>query len=105
LRLQLPSGILLDLNGRQSAVIGRKDGAARPDIDLAPHRGAELGVSREHAMIVLEQGRYYVKDLDSTNNTFLNAGRLFPDQLYPLKQNDHLTLGELEMRVVLQSGT
>jgi hypothetical protein len=101
LRLQLPSGMIIDLQGRETTLIGRKDVEANPDIDLVPYGGLEKGVSRQHAMIVLDDGRYYIKDLKSTNYTLLNAARLLPEQLYPLKHDDQLTLGDLEIRVLL----
>ena len=101
LRLQLPSGMIIDLHGRETTLIGRKDIEADPDIDLAPYGGVEKGVSRKHAMIVYDDGHYFVKDMESTNYTLLNAARLFPEQLYPLKHDDQLTLGDLEIRVLL----
>ena len=101
LRLQLPTGLIIDLYGRETTLIGRKDVEADPDIDLAPYGGIEKGVSRKHAMIVFDDGHYFVKDMESTNYTLLNAARLFPAQLYPLKHEDQLTLGDLEIRVLL----
>src|SRR5262245_44477467 len=59
LRLLLPSGAIIDLIGREQALIGRKDGESTPDIDLAPYGAAEKGVSRQHAMIVLDAGQYH----------------------------------------------
>ena len=102
--LQLPTGTLIDLPERKITVLGRKDNESTPDVDLASYGGEEKGVSRLHAMIMLDNGRYYIRDLESTNNTLLNHARLFPEQLYPLNHNDYLTLGELEMRVLLRTG-
>jgi pSer/pThr/pTyr-binding forkhead associated (FHA) protein len=93
--------MIIDLYGREKTLIGRKDVESDPDIDLAPYGGLEKGVSRKHAMIVFDGGHYFIKDKGSTNYTLLNAARLFPEQLYPLKHDDHLTLGDLEIRVLL----
>lgn len=101
LRLQLPTGLIIDLYGRETTLIGRKDIEADPDIDLAPYGGLDKGVSRQHAMIIFDGGHYFIKDMASTNYTLLNAARLFPAQLYPLKHDDQLTLGDLEIRVLL----
>ncbi len=101
LRLQLPSGTIIDLQGREITLIGRKDVDTDPDVDLTPYGGLEKGVSRKHAMIIFDDGHYYIKDMESTNFTLLNAARLFPSQLYPLRHDDQLTLGDLEIRILL----
>jgi serine/threonine protein kinase len=47
-----------------------------------------LGVSRTHARLVFDEREYYLIDLDSTNGTFLDEGRLLPgvrDQWSPGK--------------------
>ncbi len=93
--------MIIDLYGRETTLIGRKDVEADPDIDLAPYGGVEKGVSRKHAMIIFDGGHYFIKDMESTNYTLLNAARLFPAQLYPLNHDDQLTLGDLEIRVLL----
>jgi pSer/pThr/pTyr-binding forkhead associated (FHA) protein len=101
LRLRMPSGMIIDLQGRETALIGRKDVDVTPDVDLVPYGALEKGVSRKHAMILFDDGRYYIQDMESTNYTLLNNARLFPRQLYPLKHDDQLTLGDLEIRVLL----
>jgi len=50
-------------------------------------------VSREHAMIVSEEGKYRVRDLGSTNGTFLNGRRI--DEA-PLEDGDLLVLADIE---------
>lgn len=101
LRLQLPSGMIIDLQGRETTLLGRKDVGANPDVDLEPYGGWAKGVSREHTMIVFDDGHYYIKDMESTNFTLLNNARLFPHQLYPLKHDDQVTLGDLVIRILL----
>lgn len=51
-------------------------------------------VSREHAMILREEGGYRVKDLGSTNGTFLNGRRI--DQSV-LSDGDVLVVADVEM--------
>ncbi|HEX2915957.1 MAG TPA: FHA domain-containing protein [Chloroflexia bacterium] len=50
--------------------------------------------SRYHAQIYYQDGKYYVRDLDSKNGTRLNGSRLLSDTL--LNNGDHLRIGELE---------
>ncbi len=103
LRLQLvQSGILFDLDTREKIVIGRKDPPDQePDVDLAPYGGIEQGVGRRHALITLSQGRYYIEDLKSINETLLNSSRLFPGQQYPLEDGDILRFGAMLVKVLL----
>lgn len=70
-------------------------------IDLLPYGAVELGVSRNHARIYYENGRFVVEDLDSTNGSWLNKMQLAPGQNYPLQNNDQLTLGRLSVCICL----
>ncbi len=104
LRLQLVSGFTIDLDSRESIVIGRKDAHQEPDVDLTPYGGIEQGVGRRHAMILLKDGRYYIEDLKSINETLLNSSRLFPGQLYRLRDGDQLKFGAMAVKVLLKAG-
>ena len=102
LRLQLMSGVILDLGGRSSVSIGRRDPQNEPpDLDLGPHGGAEHGVSRQHAIIRWQDEAYTIEDLKAINNTLLNGFRLFPGQQYPLKDGDQVEFGTLVVKVLL----
>ena len=78
-------------------MIGREDpvNGAFPEIDLNLYRGEELGVSRRHALIGVENGRLFIEDLGSTNYTHLNQNRLQPNQRYPLNDGDEIRFGWL----------
>ncbi len=102
LRLQLTSGIIIDLGDRNRIVIGRKDANQQPEVDLTPYGGIEQGVSRQHAVITFKDGRYYIEDLKSVNETLLNSSRLFPGQPYPLRHGDQLQFGVLVVTVLLR---
>ncbi|MEE2961057.1 MAG: GGDEF domain-containing protein [Myxococcota bacterium] len=55
------------------------------------------GVSREHAMIVLDRGSVILKDLDSTNGTFVNdqkVGRV------ALKNGDFIKVGDIVLKFI-----
>src|SRR5438874_9525234 len=57
------------INGK--AVIGRFDAAVGPvDVDLGPLPEGSY-VSRKHAEIRCEDGRWFIKDLGSSNGTFV----------------------------------
>lgn len=83
--------------GQVEVVIGRSDPVkgVYPEIDLAGHGGESSGVSRRHARLILQDGRWCIEDLNSTNYTFLNRQKLLPGQRYPLRSGDELRLGLL----------
>ncbi|MDO5411621.1 MAG: FHA domain-containing protein [Lachnospiraceae bacterium] len=49
-------------------------------------------ISTRHAAIVLEEGAYYIKDLQSTNGTFVNGTEVEYDQKVKLKNGDKIQL-------------
>lgn len=50
-------------------------------------------VSREHAAIVFQDGRWYLEDRGSDNGTFLNGTRLQPGVPLPLRHADRIGIG------------
>ena len=58
------------VNG-QRAVLGRKSRKQKPDVDLNPDKS----VSRRHAMIWAEDGKFWIEDLGSTLGTYVNGLR------------------------------
>ena len=57
-------------------------------------RFADLGVSRRHASIVADaQGEVWLTDLESTNGTYLNDGRVAPHVPHRLHDGDRVRLG------------
>jgi predicted component of type VI protein secretion system len=73
-----------------SAVIGR-DNACRIRIPLS-------AVSRRHCLVALDNGRWAVQDLRSTNGTFVNHERVTRAWLRP---GDILTVGPVHFVVVI----
>jgi two-component system cell cycle response regulator len=71
-------------------------------------RGAECEIpimdaslSRTHAQILRNKaGRYYVRDLDSTNGTFLNDQKLAPGEASALKDGDFIKVGNIVFKFV-----
>jgi CheY-like chemotaxis protein len=84
-----------------SMLLGRDDPEHdfHPEIDLTPHNALEAGVSRKHAIILSQEGRVSIKDLNSANGTKLNGFQLGPGMEYKLESGDELALGELSFQV------
>ena len=55
-------------------------------------------VSRQHAEIRRESFGYVVRDLGSSNGTFVNGQRLSADESRPLRDGDTLRLGSSELQ-------
>jgi two-component system cell cycle response regulator len=74
-------GALHKIEGERT-VLGRGEGAGI--------RLGDEGVSREHAEILLEGGRVLVRDLSSTNGTFVNGAR---QTTHELRDGDQVSVG------------
>jgi DNA-binding LytR/AlgR family response regulator len=83
-------------------VIGRgeDDGAGA---DLIPTRAAASGVSRRHAALRVEDNTLFIRDLNSTNFTFVEGQRLRPNEQRALKSGDRVQLGSLLLMVYFQN--
>src|SRR5262245_30514687 len=68
--------------------IGRAD--EKPvDIDLEDQEPPDrVWCSRQHAVIEFQENKLTLEDLNSSNGTYLNRGRVFPGQKQALKPND-----------------
>lgn len=80
--------------------IGRwdADGGVFPDVDLDSD-DPEAKVSRRHARITFNDGKYLLEDLGSTNGTFINRGkRLSPGTRQPLSDGDEIIVGKTFLR-------
>src|SRR5205085_12480427 len=61
-------------------------------------------ISRNHAELKAEPGGWTVRDLSSTNGTFVNGVRLGIDE-YPLQYRDIVQFGTVTMIVELSEGS
>lgn len=87
-------------------LIGRKiDDAPEYMVDLAIYDAFGHGVSRRHAQIRRVDDGYEIKDLESTNGTWVNEQRLVPNKPYPLASGALLRLGRMRMVVVYKEPT
>jgi predicted nucleic acid-binding Zn ribbon protein len=92
------SGAHIPLVVQDALLIGRADeiSGVQPDVDMTPHRGMEGGVSRRHAQLLHEAGKWFIVDLDSTNGTYLNGAEVQPKARQPLNDGDRIGLGDVE---------
>ncbi len=91
LSLVCPERGLQFILGSEPFLVGREEGTCI----LA----GDSSVSRQHARITFEQGRYLVEDLRSTNGTWLNGYRLGPYK-YELNRGDVVQFGLTKFRMV-----
>ena len=71
----------------------------RPDVDLSPYNGQELGVSKFHCVIKRVGSNLTIQDSSSTNGTWLNGQRLNNGDPHFLHDGDSLFLGHLPLAV------
>lgn len=87
----------------EESYIGRwdADNGIFPDIDLDAE-DQEAKVSRRHARILRQNGRFLIEDLGSTNGTFVNRGRrLIPGTPHILNDGDEIIVGKTFLRFVI----
>jgi len=56
-------------------------------------------VSRNHALVQKVKNAYYIKDLDSTNGTYVNNRRIPREKYVKLHRNDVLKIGRTEITI------
>lgn len=91
----------LVINISDQLVLGRFDVETKqvPDVGLDDYNAQDLGVSRRHAAILIEDNALKVMDLGSANATYMNGQKLVAHQARILRDGDELRLGRLVMRV------
>jgi pSer/pThr/pTyr-binding forkhead associated (FHA) protein len=86
--------------------IGRADAAQdwHPELDVIPYGGGvpEMGVSRHHARLVRQDGKYLLMDVGSTNGTYVNGTALEYNKAAELKDGDTVAFGAFSMQVILR---
>jgi hypothetical protein len=80
------------LLGKADPVLGNS-----PDIDLGRLETGRGSASRVHAEIIRTGDEWIVRDLGSTNGTFINGRQLAKGEAWPLKEGDRLRLGLIEL--------
>lgn len=92
----------------EALVLGRKSNMAGTshDVDLSPYGAYALGVSRNHAELRLtpDSKGIELRDLGSSNGTFLNEEQASPHYKYRVAHGDSLRLGNMKIRVLFLAG-
>jgi len=74
---------------RRPVLVGRPDGSVLPDIDLSPDRA----VSRRHALVWHEAGRWWIRDLNSTHGTQVGSQLIEPGGTAPCPARTEILVG------------
>lgn len=72
-------------------IIGKLSGKADGIIE-------DTRISRVHAAVRKDAGKYYISDLNSTNGTFINDEQLMGTETYVLAHNDIVRFAGIELR-------
>ncbi len=93
--------LLMRMAQRTPIKVGREDPNAtqRPDVDLVPYGGYQMGISRQHAEVELVGKRAFIRDLGSSNGTFLNGVQVDPHETHQLRDGDVVLLGRMRLEV------
>lgn len=86
---------------REQLIVGRGGTSHFPDIDLAALDTGNLGISRQHALFLYNNGSLFVEDLHSTNGTRINGFRVEPGKAYAVHNGDEVEFGSLRLAVRL----
>jgi hypothetical protein len=77
-------------------ILGRAaEGVREPIVDLSAFGAYGLGVSRLHVFVQKTESGYEIRDMNSTNGTYLNDESLVPNQVYPLRSGDRIRMGKM----------
>ncbi len=85
--------------------IGRATTQSNPpiNIDLTAFNGSELGVSRTHARFERTGSRLFIRDLNSTNGTWINGSRLTPMNVHEIFHGDKIEFGRLPAQFFIKT--
>ena len=78
----------------QSVIIGRKPGSCQIVLDY------EKSVSGTHCEIMMKNGKFYIRDLKSSNGTFVNGKRVYTQM--EVYSGCILTLGRLNLKMEIR---
>lgn len=86
-------------DGKSEILVGREDPVSGnfPDVNLDPYEALNLGVSRQHCKLSIQESQVMIEDLNSVNKTYLRGLPLVPGQKYPIQDGDEVLLGRLKL--------
>ncbi len=99
-----PQPLRVTIADNDELYIGRAtaNAAMAPEIDLNAVNAGDYGVSRTHAAITRRDNKLLITDLESMNYTYVNGMRLFPNEVYVLKDGDEIWFAQLYARIRFQ---
>lgn len=77
-------------------------GKLKKDVDILLDSST---ISRIHACLEQKGGKYYVKDLNSKNGTFVNERRLMPQEQCEIVEGDRIAFAEILYQAEVSSGS
>jgi hypothetical protein len=85
----------------QQIILGRtsENSEGIISINLEGYGAVEHGVSRQHAALIRDEHQLFVRDMGSTNHTFLNGEKLAGEREYAVRDGDEISLGRLALKV------
>jgi len=103
LRCESGSMIALGNFGKTELVIGRYDASTgkSPDIDMSEEPDGNT-ISRSHAKLYNQDDQWYLVPVSTKNATRVGSEKLTPQQSWPLKSGDVISLGAV--RLVFETG-
>jgi predicted component of type VI protein secretion system len=81
------------------ARLGRFDAETKRRMSIWRNMARDAGVSRRHAVILLDDETLKIMDLGSANATYLNGQKLIARQARILRDGDELRLGKMTVHV------
>lgn len=61
----------------------------------------ESSVSKQHATITHVENQYYITDNKSSNGTYLNGTKLYPNKKYEINNNDKVVFADQEYKAII----
>ena len=80
-------------------IVGRSGKGIKPDVDLTPLGADTQGISRQHAAFTLDGETLFIKDLNSTNFTYVEGKRLRGNEQLALKSGDRIQFGNMLLTI------
>lgn len=99
--LQKDQKLIFNMSGPMVIGRGEERDNVFPDVDLGPYNADEYGVSRQHLTLKLDGDRIVACDNGSRNGSLLNDERMKPDEDYPIRDGDEISLGLMRIKVEL----
>lgn len=94
---------VIELGAEANVILGREPSSQDQErlISLADLNAIEKGISRNHLHIYWRDSKFFVRDLGSTNGTWINLVRINQDESTQITNGDNLRLGTLDFEVIL----